>query len=414
MIIQFISLRLYNTFIAVYWLSIYVASFFNEKAKQWIAGRKYWQCGLGAIELKEGKRIWFHCASLGEFEQARPVIEKLRHERKQDIIIITFFSPSGYEVQKNYKHADLVTYLPLDTICNAKEFIKCLNPDIVLFVKYEFWFHYLNELKNKNIPVILFSSVFRRNQIFFKWYGGFFRNMLNLFTKIFVQNSQSKELLKSISVDAQVAFDTRFDRVFQIAENRKLFPLLEKFKASSKILIAGSTWKKDEELILQTIKENVLRGYKYIITPHNIDEKGIEEIIKSIPLNAKRFSALTETNAVETDAVIIDNIGNLSSLYAYGDIAYIGGGFNASVHNVLEAAVYGIPVLFGPNFKKTEEAKELIELSGAFNVESFADLKQKLLAEIPTGESTKPVLEKYIKNHLGGTEEIFKSILLYV
>lgn len=409
---QTISILLYNLVLYFYRFGIYFTSFFNKKAKLWIDGRKQWQSGLRKIEGKKGKRIWFHCASLGEFEQARPVIEKLRSERKNDIIIVSFFSPSGYEIRKNYEHADLVTYLPLDTKTNAKEFISIVNPDLVLFVKYEFWFNYINELKKKNIPVILFSSTFRQNQIFFRWHGMLFRSMLKMFSKIFVQNIESKELLQNISVESNVSFDTRFDRVNQIAQNKKSFPAVEKFKGNSKILISGSTWERDEELIIRCINENVLKEYKYIIAPHNVNQIRIDEIIRSITLKTKRFSELNEETAKEVDVVIIDNVGNLSSLYSYGAIAYIGGGFNAGIHNVLEAAVFGIPVLFGPNFKKSIEAKELL----SFKIHDFNSLKEALTKIAIESERVSLGLKgkEFITERLGGTEKVFESAQFYL
>ncbi len=407
------SIFLYNLAISFYRFGILLISPFNPKAKLWIEGRKNRQQSFNHLALKkEGTRIWFHCASLGEFEQARPVIEKLKHEIRNTKyeVVLTFFSPSGYEIRKNYEYADLVTYLPVDTKTNAREFIQLINPDVVLFVKYEFWFHYLNELKQKNIPVILFSSVFRENQIFFRWYGTLFRDMLKVFRHVFVQDTESKKLLQTISIESEVVFDTRFDRVYQIAQNKKSFPSIEKFKGNSKILIAGSTWKQDEELIIACINEDVLKEYKYIIAPHNIEQNRIDEIIRSIKVKATRFSELNETNASETDAVIIDNIGNLSSLYAYGEIAYIGGGFNASVHNVLEAAVYGIPVLFGPNFEKSLEAKELLYRP----VDDYSSLTAALhqLSNETERVSTGLKGKRFVEKRLGGTERIAEAVTL--
>ena len=409
---QTLSLFIYNISIRLLGLAILLASFFNKKAKQWIEGRQNWRNQLRGLKQGDGKRIWLHCASLGEFEQARPVIEKLRTERKDDLIVVSFFSPSGYEIRKNYAGADLVIYLPLATAGNAKEFRTLLRPDLVLFVKYEFWFHYLNELKQQNIPVILFSAVFRSNQVFFQWYGGLFRHILSCYRKIFVQNSESQKLLQTIGVASEVANDTRFDRVYQIAKDRRSFLAIEKFKTGSKVLIAGSTWPKDEELLIQCINEDILKEYKYILAPHNLNDERIAQTINSIKARARRFSVLTEQNAAETDVVIIDNIGNLASLYAYGEMAYVGGGFNASVHNVLEAAVYQIPVLFGPNFQKSEEAKELLQLSLAFDITDHISLKEKLLhidATIAGKAATKKKIGDYIEAHLGGTDEIVKA-----
>lgn len=336
-------------------------------------------------------------------------MEQLRQERKDDAIILTFFSPSGFEIRKNYEGVDLVAYLPLDTPQNASEFISALNPDIAFFVKYEFWFNHLTELRKRNTPVILFSAVFRPNQVFFKWYGSLFRRMLSLFSHILVQNSESQALLKSIGLNADVAGDTRFDRVFQIAQIRKQFPLVEQFKGASNIFIAGSTWQHDEELLIQLINENLLTGYKFIIAPHNINQERIHELIKSLAPAAITFSALNTQNAGTAQVLIIDNIGNLASLYAYGNIAYVGGGFNASVHNILEAVVYEIPVLFGPNHQKSEEAKELIKLGLAFTINDYNSLNEKIryaVSHLVTDSLYKLKVKSYISNHLGGTRQV--------
>lgn len=405
---KFIALFFYNVAVRFYRLGIFIASFFNKKAKLWIDGRKNWKSRLSEKKRRSGKRIWVHCASLGEFEQARPLIEKIKNEKPDSVIIITFFSPSGFEVQKNYAQADLVLYLPLDTKANATAFIEVIKPDLALFTKYDFWYHHLYELKKRNIPTILFSAVFREEQIFFRCYGGLFREMLHMFSKIFVQNAESRHLLQSINIDSEIAFDTRFDRVIQISKNRKHFPLIEKFKGDSKILIAGSTWEKDEELIIECINKDVLKEYKYIIAPHEIIPSQIVLLEKSIRVNAKRFSELNDTNASEVDVVIIDNIGNLSSLYAYGDIAYVGGGFNSGVHNILEAAVCGIPVLFGPNHKKSLEANDLLfrNVDGYNSFESAVKMLENEKERKSAGEKN----TAYVKSKTGGTEKIFNYL----
>lgn len=403
------SILIYNLSLFFYRLGIHLASPFNPKAKQWLDGRKDWKKKIEATTLNAGKRVWIHCASLGEFEQARPLIEKIKlspHPSSTQIIL-TFFSPSGYEIRRNYEHADLVLYLPFDSKSNAASFLELIKPDLVLFVKYEFWFHYLTELKHRNIPTLLFSGVFRKEQVFFHWYGSLFRSMLCMFTKIFVQNNVSKELLKGIDIESELAFDTRFDRVIQVAQNRKQFSLIEQFKGNSKILIAGSTWKIDEELIVQCINENLLPGYKFIIAPHDIDLNRIEAFQQKIKIHSTLFSALNNNNAAQMQVVIIDHIGSLNSLYAYGDIAYVGGGFNTSVHNVLEAVVFDLPVVFGPNYHKSEEAKELLQQGEAFTVSSFNELKDTL-----TQNANKSSMfgRDYIFERKGGTEKIFDYI----
>ncbi len=410
------SIFVYNLAIFFYRLGIYAAAPFNAQARQWLDGRKQ-QPDWNRLNAKKGKRIWFHCASLGEFEQARPLIEKFRNERKDDAIIITFFSPSGYEVRKNYEGADLVAYLPADTAKNAEQFINQLKPDLAFFVKYEFWFHHLQQLQQQKTPVVLFSAVFRKNQVFFKWYGHLFRQVLKMFTKVFVQNEESRTLLQSIGISATVAFDTRFDRVYQIAETKKAFPLVEKFKGDKKVVIAGSTWPADEELLLAFIINNSLPGFKYIIAPHQIEPGRLTALFAQLKHRGVRFSEMNETNVLSADVLLVDNIGNLASLYACGDIAYIGGGFNTSVHNVLEAAVYNIPVLFGPNFKKAEEAKELVSSNLAFEVNTYAGLTEKIryaASHLVTDQMYKLKLRNYMESHLGGTVQVYNAALIYL
>ncbi|MFI5205938.1 MAG: 3-deoxy-D-manno-octulosonic acid transferase, partial [Candidatus Paceibacterales bacterium] len=314
---RLISILVYDIFIGLYRLGIALASPFNHKARLWVEGRKQQQITFN--KPGPGKTFWFHCASLGEFEQARPVIEAVKKGGGNNCIILTFFSPSGYEIRKNYEFADKVFYLPADTKSNAINLIEAIKPDMVLFAKYEFWFHYLDELHKRKIPTILFSSVFRKEQVFFNWYGGLFREMLQKFSLIFVQDEGSQKLLASVSILAKVAFDTRFDRVYENAGKRKLFPLVEKFKGNAQIFIAGSTWPKDEELIVRMISENVLPGFKYIIAPHNIDKAAIDSLKNACPKKTVFFSELNESNAGDAEILIVDNIGNLSSLYAYGN-----------------------------------------------------------------------------------------------
>jgi 3-deoxy-D-manno-octulosonic-acid transferase len=410
---QTFSLIIYNISLRVYYLGIWFASFLNNKAKLWIEGRKTGISGLNTSFSKTGKRYWFHCASLGEFEQARPVIEALKKSRPDSIIVLTFFSPSGYEVRKNYKQADLVAYLPLDTASNALQFLDAVKPDLTLFVKYEFWHYFLAQLKAQNIPSILFSSVFQKNQIFFKWYGVFFKNMLGMFSKIFVQNQESKALLLSIGINSEIAFDTRFDRVFEIAQTRQAFPLIEKFKGDAKILIAGSTWPKDEELILALIKSELLPGYKYIIAPHQVDANRLKELAAKVPVAPTFLTDLDDANALQQRVIIVNSIGDLASLYAYGDIAYVGGGFNAGVHNILEAAVYGMPVIFGPNYKKSVEAEELIHQLAAFsitNFENFSSTIKKLIENRTALAEASKTATKYVTGRTGGTTKILSFL----
>ncbi len=403
------SILLYNISLFFYRLGIWMAAPFNAKAKQWLDGRKDWQHKIEAARLGSGKRVWIHCASLGEFEQARPLIERLKQssESSSHQIILTFFSPSGYEVRKNYAVADLVMYLPVDSAANAVAFLDLIKPDLVLFVKYEFWFHYLHELKHRHVPTVLFSGVFRSGQIFFQPYGGLFRDMLQCFTKIFVQNSASQKLLMKIGIESTVAFDTRFDRVLEVAQSRKQFPQLEPFIGRSKLFIAGSTWLKDEDLLVQCINENLLPGYKYMLAPHDIDQERIAALQKKIKAKSVLYSALGPANA-DAAVLIIDHVGSLSALYAYGQMAYIGGGFNVSVHNVLEAVVFGMPVIFGPNYHKSEEAKDLVKLDEAVSIATVDELR----AAMQKGAKKNGVGGRdYVLERKGGTDKILESVM---
>lgn len=381
---------------------------FNLKAKLWVDGRKYYP----DFSNLKGYKVWFHCSSLGEFEQARPLIEKIKEEHPDYQIILSFFSPSGYEVRKNYHLATAVVYLPLDTHKNAERFINRLQPDLVLFVKYEFWFHFLNELKQRKIPTILFSSVFRAEQVFFKWHGVLFRYMLHTFDKIFVQNESSQALLQVIGISSLLASDSRFDRVAAIAGQKTEFPLIDLFKGKSKLFIAGSTWRKDEELVIQCIRKDLLKEYKYIIAPHELDKVHLTALRNSIPVNARFYSELSVENSADTDVVIVDNFGMLASLYAYAEIAYVGGGFNAGVHNILEAAVYGLPVIFGPNYKKALEATELIHLQGAFSINNFSSLQKtlSLLNHLPVYQAAANASARYVNTRTGGTNVVYSFL----
>ncbi len=404
-----LSLLSYNAGLQLYRLGIGIAAPFNTKAKQWLDGRK---ASLPIINKQAGdKVIWVHCASLGEFEQARPVIEQLKAEYAQVKIVLTFFSPSGYEVRKNYTGADWVLYLPLDTKANAEAFIKAIKPDIALFVKYEFWYHYLHALKQHNIPTVLFSSIFRRGQAFFKWYGGFYADMLKCFSKIFVQNETSAALLQILNIPTEIAYDTRFDRVIAIAEAHNEYPLIQRFKGNDKLLIAGSTWAKDEARIKQAIADNLLPGYKYIIAPHNINQDSINALAKEIPA-AIKWSHLNEPNADNAQVIIIDNIGHLAHLYAYANIVYVGGGFNASVHNVLEPAVYGAPLLFGPNHLKSNEAIELLAKKAAFTFSDYSTLASALipLKNDSTVQQAGAIARQYVYQHQGGTVQVMRHL----
>lgn len=345
------------------------------------------------------KIIWMHCSSLGEFEQGRPLLEKFKTQNSKLNILLTFFSPSGYEIRKNYDGADWVFYLPMDSPRNAKRFLKIVNPSLVIFVKYEFWYYYLGEIKNKNIPLLLVSGIFRNEMHFFKWYGNFSRKMLYCFTHFFVQNETSKNLLDGIGLkNVSITGDTRFDRVIEIAENAGSIPIVEEFIGNNKAIIAGSTWPEDEEILQKTMIALNDQSLKFVIAPHEINEKHLSDIEKLFPGSIKYSQFQTSNVKRQTpNILIIDNIGLLSRIYKYAYITYIGGGFNKSgIHNVLEAAVYGKPVLFGPYYHKFQEAADLINNGGAFNINNADDtitIIQKL-------EENKEEYERSCKNSL--------------
>jgi len=365
---------IYNIAIAFYVMIIRIASFFNPKARQWVDGRKNIFLKIEQV-LKDNTHplIWVHCASLGEFEQGRPVIEAIKEQLPQMRIMLTFFSPSGYEIRKNYQGADYIFYLPADLPFNARRFLKLVRPKLVVIVKYEFWFNYLRLLRKQQIPTLIISAIFRPSQHFFRWYGGWFRKNLRGITHFFVQNEQSANLLHSIGI-AQVTIsgDTRFDRVATIAENCKPFPLIEQFRDDHKLFLAGSTWPADEELIKILYQSN--QGFKYIIAPHEVHEEHILKIEQLFEGHTLRYSKATPATISQTDVLIIDSIGILSNLYQYAYLAYIGGAFGKGLHNILEAATFGKPVIFGTNYSRFKEAVDLIDLGGVFSIHNAEEL----------------------------------------
>jgi 3-deoxy-D-manno-octulosonic-acid transferase len=387
----------------------------NTKASQWTTGRAYWQSKLAiGLSTRKSKTIWIHCASLGEFEQGRPIIESIKKNYPKTFILLTFFSPSGYEVRKNYALADFVCYLPADTPKQAKQFINIVQPELVIFVKYEFWLNMLEVLKQKNIPVLLTSAIFRENQIFFKWYGSLWRNALRGFKHIFVQNQESATLLASIQLkNFSIGGDTRFDRVVEIANQFIAIPQIEKFCNKKSVLVAGSTWIADE--ILLSKLATAFPKWKMIIAPHEIDENHLSNLEKSFQQSC-RFSALINLSEKELESIqilIIDNIGMLSKLYNYANICYVGGGFGSGIHNVLEAAVYGKSVLFGPKFHKFDEAKALIKAGGAFSIQDeislfskFSDLKDNSVLMSQTGS----IAGNFVHQNAGATALIIDYI----
>ncbi|MCF6365436.1 MAG: 3-deoxy-D-manno-octulosonic acid transferase [Bacteroidales bacterium] len=396
----------------LYSLLIKVASVFNKKAKLRNNGIK---STFKTIENFNPKKIiWVHCASLGEFEQGRPLIEKIKKEKPEYQIALSFFSPSGYEVRKNYKYADIVFYLPDDSKKNAKKLIQLLKPELAFFIKYEFWYQYLSELNKNNIPVYLVSGIFRKNQIFFKPYGGFYRKILHNFKCLFVQNELSKQLLKSIDItDVKVTGDTRFDRVFELSKNRNEIEIIEKFKENSFVLIAGSTWKPDDEIIIKFFNQNK-PGIKLILAPHEIKSENISRIIRMFDYRVLKYSEANLQNISEANILLIDNIGLLSSLYYYADISYIGGGFGKGIHNTLEAAVFGMPIIFGPKYGKFDEAKELIKQNAAFsirNYQEFSEITDKLVIDSELRAKSGTSAKLFVTNNIGAAEKILTSAL---
>ncbi len=406
---------LYNIGIFIYSLLIRIASLFNRKAHLFVKGRKNWQSQLKA-KIDTGKRYtWFHCASLGEFEQCRPVLEEVKLKLPEKPILLTFFSPSGYEIRKNYPHADVVCYLPVDTKRNVKKFLDIVNPETALFIKYEFWYHYITEVKKRGIPLYSVSAIFREGQHFFKPHllGKWYRRSLKAFSHFFVQNQKSAELLAKIGIsNYTITGDTRFDRVAAIASSAKSFPVINEFKVESQLIIIGSSWKPDEELITRFIN-NHKGNTKFIIAPHEVSENNINRIQQSLTAPSVRFSQKDEINIVNNMVLVIDSIGILSSLYQYGDIAYIGGGFGVGIHNILEAATYGIPVVFGPNYTKFDEACNLIAEGGAFSINSYKELGSIFEGFLNNKgrmkEAGKSSL-KFIEKNLGATPIIIKKV----
>jgi len=369
----------YNLFLFIYSAGIRIASIWNMKARLWIKGRSN-QKGVIKKHIAGEKTVWMHCASLGEFEQGRPLLEKIKLQYPAYKVVLTFFSPSGYEIRKNYKGADAVYYLPMDGKNNARLFINAINPTLVIWVKYEFWYYYLTALRNNNIPVLLISGIFREGQPFFKWYGGIWKKMLQSFHTIFVQNTSSFEMLKKYGLTNNVipGRDTRFDRVIEICETSEPLPkTVIDFCEDKKVIVAGSTWPDDEKVLLHYTK--VHPEIKFIIAPHEIQKENMLSIEKYFD-NPVFYSTLHNIeNVSDRHILIIDNIGMLSRLYKLAHITYIGGGFgNDGIHNILEAAVYGKPVIFGPVYEKFAEAKELVERGGAFSIQDALELEALL------------------------------------
>ena len=426
---------IYNLIIYLYLLGVAIYSCFNEKV------RKMWRGERDAFRIlkekvdPEAKYVWFHAASLGEFEQGRPLMEQLRKDHPEYKILLTFFSPSGYEVRKNYEGADIITYLPLDTITNARRFLRLIRPVMAFFIKYEFWYNYLHILKHRNVPVYSVSSIFRPDQVFFKWYGRQYGRVLNCFTHFFVQNEISKELLGKIGIDCvSIVGDTRFDRVLQIKEAAKQLPLVEAFlmkqgdgsfvtshgvtKEPSPCFIAGSSWPPDEEIFIKYFNQH--KDWKLIIAPHVIGEDHLKQIEKLLEgRRVIRYSEYSDNSEnsdqlQNAEVLIVNCFGLLSSIYHYGDIAYVGGGFGVGIHNLLEAAVWDVPVFFGPNNERFQEAQEL-KKSGGFEITCYEDFERQMdrfLADEDYLKVQGQLAGHFVKGQAGATQEVLSSIAL--
>ena len=419
---------IYNIVIYFVLWGIAIASLFNEKVrKMWRGEREAFKILKQKVD-PNAKYIWFHAASLGEFEQGRPLMERIRKEYPQYKILLTFYSPSGYEVRKNYEGADIICYMPVDTRLNAIRFLRLVRPVMAFFIKYEFWSNFLHILKHRNIPTYSVSSIFREDQVFFKWYGRNYSGVLKCFTRFFVQNEESKRLLEGIGIkDVDVVGDTRFDRVLQIKEAAKQLPICEAFRtgvASSqsadvphtdfKVFVAGSSWPPDENIFIPFFNEH--KDWRLLIAPHVIAEEHLKLILSLIKdKKVVRYTQTTPEEAAEADVLIIDCFGLLSSMYNYGDVAYIGGGFGVGIHNTLEAAVWNMPVIFGPNNKKFQEAQGLLKSGGGFeinNYEDFSGLMSSLMNDEAFLKQAGDKAGTFVAHLAGATDKVLASVKL--
>ena len=397
-------------------IGVAIASLFNKKVKKMWAGER--QAGKVLKEKvdPEARYIWFHAASLGEFEQGRPLIEHLRETHPEYKILLTFFSPSGYEVRKNYEGADIICYLPLDTIRNARRFLRAVKPVMAFFIKYEFWYNYLHILQHRGVPTYSVSSIFRPDQIFFQWYGRQYGRVLKCFTHFFVQNMESKALLAKLGItDVDVVGDTRFDRVLQIKEASKQLPIVEQFTAhAQKVFVAGSSWLPDEEIFIKYF--DIHKDWKLIIAPHVISDEHLSQIFELLKGHrVVRYTEATEKNVKDAEVLIIDCFGLLSSIYHYGTVSYVGGGFGVGIHNVLEAAVWDIPVVFGPNNKHFQEAQGLMLVQGGFEIndyQSFRDLMMRFETDASFLQNAGENAGAFVKSRAGATAKVMENVSL--
>ena len=408
---------MYNLAIYLYLLGVAVYSRFNEKV------RKMWRGERDAFRIlreqvdPNARYVWFHAASLGEFEQGRPLMEQMKREHPDIKILLTFFSPSGYEVRKNYEGADIICYLPLDTITNARRFLRTVRPETAFFIKYEFWYNYLHILKHRNVPVYSVSSIFRDGQVFFRWYGRQYGKVLKCFTHFYVQNEKSKELLNKIGLtNVTITGDTRFDRVLQIKEQAKQLPVIEQFTKGQKVFIAGSSWQPDEDIFIKYFNEH--RDWKLVIAPHVIGEDHLQQIEKLLEgRKVVRYTDISENSKdlEDAEALIINCFGLLSSIYNYAGVTYVGGGFGVGIHNTLEAAVWDVPVIFGPNNEKFHEAQGLKACEGGFEITSYEDFERLMNRFESDADYLKHAGQQagdYVKQLSGATKRILSDVKL--
>ena len=413
-------MRIFYTFgIRLYGLGIRIASLFSEKAKLWVNGRKHLFERMQSLLPPDSRKcVWIHASSMGEFEQARPVIELIHSSFPDCRIVVTFFSPSGYEIRKNYDLADAVLYMPLDTPRNARRFLDMVKPQVALFVKYDFWFNTLAELKRRNVPTFIFSTIFRPSQYFFKWYGRWFRRQLGAFTHFFVQNEESKALLQGVGYEnVTITGDTRFDRVAKIAANAKENAIVERFANGKPVVMAGSSWPVDEKILQQFITTTP-HDVKLIVAPHEIDESHVNQIKRLFGNDAVCYTEINPTDDLANYKILIVNtMGMLSSLYRYSHIAYIGGGFGKGIHNILEAVVYGTPVCFGPNHSKFQEAKDIIALGGGaivFSADGFSYIVNNWLSDNKLCQQASDICRQYTQANIGSSERIYETVRNYL
>lgn len=403
---------MYTIIIYLYALAASIAALFNKKVRSMVVGqRETFQKLRNSFDHTQNY-IWVHAASLGEFEQGRPLIERIRKEHPEYKVLLTFFSPSGYEVRKNYDGADIICYLPFDTPCNARKFLKLAPVKMAFFIKYEFWRNYIGALYKRGIPVYSVSSIFRKEQIFFRWYGKGYARCLHHITHFFVQNDTSVSLLRSIGVEqVTLTGDTRFDRVLDIRKQAKELPIVEAFAKGNRVLIAGSSWAPDEDIFIPYFNEQ--KNLKLVIAPHVVNDAHIAEIQSKLKRPSLRYSQATAENVAKADCLIIDCYGLLSSIYRYATVAYIGGGFGVGIHNVPEAAVYGCPVLFGPNNKRFKEAQDLIACEGAFEIKNATEFNRiinKLFTYDELLRSSGAAAGRYISSNAGARDLVYKAV----